>query len=85
MSPFVGESQVPLKLGYSDYSSSYHNGFQCNGTYMSYSLNSLKQVISGIILRIVLGVIKGDTRSPDWSSNDGLDEAPFRTVTVRGA
>ena len=35
---------------------------------MSYSLNSLKGVIWGIIWRTTIGVIKGDTRSLDYSS-----------------
>ena len=34
---------------------------------MSYSLNSLKGGISGLIYRKVIGVIQGDTRSLDKS------------------
>ena len=35
---------------------------------MSYSLNSLKGVIWGIIYGTTIGVIRGDTRSLDYSS-----------------
>ena len=35
---------------------------------MSYSLNSLKEVISGIIKGTTIRVIKADTRSLDYSS-----------------
>ena len=35
---------------------------------MSYSLNSLKGVIQGIIYGTTIGVIKGDSRSLDYSS-----------------
>ena len=36
---------------------------------MSYSLNSLKELILGIICRgLLLGLITGDTRSLDYSS-----------------
>ena len=36
--------------------------------YMSHSLNSLKGVYIGIIYGTTIGVIKGDTRSLDYSS-----------------
>ena len=36
--------------------------------HMSYSLNSLKGVTYGIIYGTIIGVIKGDTRSLDYSS-----------------
>ena len=36
---------------------------------MSYSLNSLKGVIKGIIMESAIGVIKGDTRSLDNGSD----------------
>ena len=39
---------------------------------MSYSLNSFKAVIDRIIQGLLLGVTKGDTRSLDYSSNDGF-------------
>ena len=35
---------------------------------MSYSLNSLKGVMEGTILGTTIGLIKGDTRSLDYSS-----------------
>ena len=35
---------------------------------MSYSLNSLKGVISGIIYGSIIGFNKGDTRSLDYGS-----------------
>ena len=38
------------------------------GTHMSYSLNSFKQVIYGIIWGTTIGGIKGHTRSLDYSS-----------------
>ena len=34
---------------------------------MSYSLNSLKGVIQGILYGTIIGVIQGDTRSLDYS------------------
>ena len=37
-------------------------------SYMSYSLNSFKGVIQGIILWGIIGAIEGDTRSLDYSS-----------------
>ena len=37
--------------------------------HMSYSLNSLKGVISGIIQGTTIGFIKGDTRNLDYSSH----------------
>ena len=37
-------------------------------SYMSYSLNSLKGVVWGIISGTTIGDIKGDTRSLDYSS-----------------
>ena len=36
--------------------------------YMSHNLNSLKGVIWGIIYGTTIGLIKGDTRSLDYSS-----------------
>ena len=48
---------------------------------MSYSLNSLKGVIWGIILGTTLGLIKGDTRSLD----NGLysDEYGFPIIVTQ--
>ena len=43
-------------------------------THMSYSLNSLRGVIWGIIYGTTIGVIKGDTRSLDNGSYDFLWE-----------
>ena len=49
---------------------------------MSHNLNSLKGVIWGIIYGTTIGVIKGDTRSLDYSSCDfpfsRLFDSPFR-------
>ena len=48
--------------------------------YMSQTLNSFKGVIWGIMWRTIIGVIKGDTRSLDYSSH-GSD---FRKNFVNG-
>ena len=44
---------------------------------MSYSLNSLKGVRKGIILGSNIEVIKGDTRSLDYSSYGVCQTDPF--------
>ena len=41
---------------------------------MSYSLNSLKGVIWGIMYETTIGVIKGDTMSLDNGSYRGLND-----------
>ena len=51
---------------------------------MSYSLNSLKGVIWGIILGTTIGVIKGDTRSLDYSSNGAGEGCPRHRLTKDG-
>ena len=38
---------------------------------MSYSLNSIKGGYTGDYMGTTIGVVKGDTRSSDYSSNDG--------------
>ena len=43
--------------------------------YMSYNLNSLKGVIWGIIYGTTIGIIKGDTRSLDYSSHESWLQA----------
>ena len=49
---------------------------QCRTVDMSYGLNSLKGVIKGILLRSIMGVIKGDTRSVDCSSHGPKSSTP---------
>ena len=49
---------------------------------MSCSLNSLKGVIWGIILGTTIGLIKGDTRSLDYSSC--RSQGPYILELARG-
>ena len=49
---------------------------------MSYSPNSLRVVILGIIQGIAIGVIKGDIRGLDYSSYGGCSKGPSKEETM---
>ena len=51
--------------------------------HMSHSLNSLNGAIKGITLETTIRLLKGDTRSLDYSSHDALLPARGAQVLLR--
>ena len=56
-----------------------HKFFQSD---MSYNLNSLKGLIWGIVYGTITGLIKGDTRSLDYSSYEKMKRFPVLRKTA---